>query len=37
MGESESCGVANHEDYDYKLDIFQLTTNNKELAKELVT
>jgi hypothetical protein len=29
VGESESDGAANHED-DYRLDIFQMTTNNNE-------
>lgn len=37
VGESEFGGVTDHEDDDYRLDIFQMTTNNKELSKELVT
>jgi hypothetical protein len=37
VGESEFGGVVDHEDDGYRLDIFQMTTNNKELAKELVT
>jgi hypothetical protein len=37
VGESEFGGITNHDDHDYILDIFQMTTNNKELSKELVT
>ncbi len=37
MGESESSGVVNHQNDDCRLDIFQMTTNNNKLVKELVT
>jgi hypothetical protein len=36
MGESEFNDVVDHEDDDYKLDIFQTTTNNNECVKELM-
>jgi len=37
VGESEFGGITDHEDHDYILDIFQMTTSKKELSKELVT
>jgi hypothetical protein len=37
VGESEFSDAADHEDDDYKLDIFQMIASNNECVKELMT
>jgi len=37
MGESEFSDATDHEDYDYRLDIFQTTASSNELQKKLMT